>query len=182
MELQAVPPSVLNPPMSEKAIRTRKKYLRPKEVRPMELRNARERNRKKLGLKILNHVFKKSKRSNGFKFEFQIENEVNEMFKNWANETVLEDQLPDDLVNAYNNFREQVDKHLKPVKARKAFEEEERRVEEAEQQKYAKRAIGDDDILFSCLLTLAEKHESTKREAIRHYTKDLKVSDMNGTE
>ena len=35
---------------------------------------------------------------------------------------------------------------------------------------------------FSCLLTLAEKHESTKLEAIRHYTKDLKVSDFNGIE
>ncbi|KAK6941737.1 Reverse transcriptase domain [Dillenia turbinata] len=282
MELQAVPPSVLNPPMSEKAIRARKKYLRQKEVRAMELRNARERNRKKLGLKILNHVFKKSKRSNGFKFEFQIENEVNEMFKTWADETVQEflgsleercewhrklssgvflslrnirDQLPDDLVNAYDNFQEQVDKYLKPVKARKALEEEERRVEEAEQQKYAERTIGDlttlcvkvdapielirkavklvgftnhmgrprpvsllialedTDIIkwyagvgrrwldffccchnfkmvktivtyhlrFSCLLTLAEKHESTKREAIRHYTKDLKVSDTDGT-
>ena len=35
---------------------------------------------------------------------------------------------------------------------------------------------------FSCILTLAEKHESTKREAIKHYTKDLKVSDFNGNE
>ena len=35
---------------------------------------------------------------------------------------------------------------------------------------------------FSCILTLAEKHESTKREAIKHYTKDLKVSDLNGNE
>ena len=35
---------------------------------------------------------------------------------------------------------------------------------------------------FSCILTLAEKHESTKREAIKHYTKDLKVSDFKGSE
>uniref|UniRef100_A0A2N9GC27 Domain X domain-containing protein n=1 Tax=Fagus sylvatica TaxID=28930 RepID=A0A2N9GC27_FAGSY len=35
---------------------------------------------------------------------------------------------------------------------------------------------------FSCILTLAEKHESTKLEAIKHYTKDLKVSDLNGNE
>ena len=35
---------------------------------------------------------------------------------------------------------------------------------------------------FSCILTLAEKHESTKREAIKHCTKDLKVSDFNGNE
>ena len=35
---------------------------------------------------------------------------------------------------------------------------------------------------FSCILTLAEKHESTKCEAIKHYTKDLKVFDFNGNE
>jgi hypothetical protein len=35
---------------------------------------------------------------------------------------------------------------------------------------------------FSCILTLAEKHEATKIECIRHYTKDLKVPDMNGSE
>ena len=35
---------------------------------------------------------------------------------------------------------------------------------------------------FSCILTLVEKHESTKREAIKHYTKDLKVFDFNGNE
>ena len=31
-------------------------------------------------------------------------------------------------------------------------------------------------------MTLAEKHESTKREAIKHCTKDLKVFDFNGNE
>ena len=35
---------------------------------------------------------------------------------------------------------------------------------------------------FSCILTLAEKHESTKHEAIKHYTKELKVFDFNGNE
>ena len=35
---------------------------------------------------------------------------------------------------------------------------------------------------FSCILTLAEKHESTKCEAIKHYNKDLKVSDFKGNE
>ena len=35
---------------------------------------------------------------------------------------------------------------------------------------------------FSCILTLAKKHESTKREAIKHYTKDLKVSDFKRNE
>ncbi|GAV81762.1 Intron_maturas2 domain-containing protein [Cephalotus follicularis] len=35
---------------------------------------------------------------------------------------------------------------------------------------------------LSCILTLAEKYESTKLEAIRHYTKDLKVFDVSGKE
>ena len=61
MDLQAVPPLVLHPPMMEKAIRARKKYLRQKEVRALEFKNARERNRKILGMKILQHVFKKLK-------------------------------------------------------------------------------------------------------------------------
>lgn len=283
MELQAVTPSVLHPPMSEKAVRARKKYLRQKEVRAQELRNARERNRKKLGLKILSNVFKKLKHSNGFKFESNIEKEVKEIFETWADEVVKEflgsleerwiwhrmlsrgdflslrhirDQLPQELVDAYDKFQEQVDKHLTPVKARKALEEEERRLHEEEERKYAERtvedltrlcikvsapielvrkavkmagftnnmgrprpislltALEDTDIIkwytgvgrrwldffccchnfkmvktvvsyhlrFSCILTLAEKHESTKREAIKHYTKDLKVIDMEGNE
>uniref|UniRef100_A0A2N9IEM0 Domain X domain-containing protein n=1 Tax=Fagus sylvatica TaxID=28930 RepID=A0A2N9IEM0_FAGSY len=281
MELQAVPPSVLHPPMTEKAMRARKKYLRQKEVRALELKNARERNRKKLGMKILQHVFKKLKQSDGFKFEFQIENEVREIFTTWADEVVqnflgsleerwewhrkltagdflslrhIRDQLPQELVEAYDKFQEQVDKYLSPVQARKALEKEERRMEEEEERKYAKRtvedltrlcvkvdapielvrkavkmagftnsmgrprpiklliALEDTDIIkwyagvgrrwldffccchnfkmvkivatyhlrFSCILTLAEKHESTILEAIKHYTKDLKVSDLNG--
>ncbi|KAJ1382124.1 Reverse transcriptase domain [Sesbania bispinosa] len=283
MELQAVPPSVLHPPMSEKAIRARKKYLRQKEVRALELKNARERNRRKLGLKIFNHVYKKMKRSDAFKFDFSIENEVREIFKSWADEVVqqflgnidecqewhrsltagdflslrhIRNQLPSELVDAYDKFQEQVDKHLNPVKARKAIEEEERRAKEEEEQKYAKGtvedltrlcmkvdapvvlirkavklvgftnhmgrprpieflvALEDTDIIkwyagiarrwldffccchnfkmvktivtyhlrFSCILTLAEKHESTKREAIKHFSKDLKVYDMNGND
>nr|XP_023918690.1 nuclear intron maturase 3, mitochondrial-like [Quercus suber] len=283
MELQAVPPSVLHPPMTEKAIRARKKYLRQKEVRALELKNARERNRKVLGMKILQHVFKKLKQSDGFKFDFQIENEVREIFRTWTDEVVhdflgsleerwewhrmltggdflslrhIRDQLPQELVDAYDKFQEQVDKYLSPVQARKALEKEEKRVEEEEEQKYAKStvedltrlcmkveapielvrkavkmagftnnmgrprpiklliALEDTDIIkwyagvgrrwldffccchnfkmvktvvtyhlrFSCILTLAEKHESTKREAIKHYTKDLKVSDFNGNE
>ncbi|KAK7266718.1 hypothetical protein RIF29_19369 [Crotalaria pallida] len=281
MELQAVTPSVLHPPMSEKAIRARKKYIRQKEVRALELKNARERNRKQLGLKIFNHVYKKMKRSDGFKFDFSIENEVREIFKSWADEVAQEflgnidecqewhrslsagdflslrhirNQLPPELVDAYDKFQEQVDKHLNPIKARKAIEEEERRAKEEEEQKYAKRtvedltrlcikvdapillirkavklvgftnhmgrprpieflaALEDVDIIkwyagiarrwldffccchnfrmvktivtyhlrFSCILTLAEKHESTKREAIKHFSKDLKVYDTNG--
>ncbi|THG05481.1 nuclear intron maturase 3, mitochondrial [Camellia sinensis] len=283
MELQAVLPSVLHPPMSEKAIRARKKYLRQKEVRALELRNARESNRKKLGLKIMGNIFKKLKRSNGFKLDFHIENEVRQIFRTWGDEVVqdffgslgerwkwhrmlssgdflslrkIRDQLPQELVESYDNFQEQVDKYLKPVKLRKELEEEERRIEEEEERKYAERtvddltklcvkvdapielvrkavkiagftnhmgrprpisllmALEDTDIVkwyagvgrrwldffccchnfkmvktvvtyhlrFSCILTLAEKHEATKREAIRHYTKDLKVSDVNGTE
>lgn len=283
MELQAVPPSVLHPPMSEKAIRARKKYLRQKEVRAFEMKNARERNRKKLGLKILQHVFKKLKQSDRFKFEFQIENEVRQIFRGWGDEVVqdflgsleerwewhrrltagdflslrhIRDQLPQELVDSYDKFQEQVDKHLSPAKARRELEEEERRVEEEEEQRYAKRtvedlsrlcikvdapielvrkavkmvgftnnmgrprpiklliALEDTDIIkwyagvgrrwldffccchnfkmvktvvtyhlrFSCILTLAEKHEATKLEAIKHYTKDLKVSDLDGNE
>ena len=55
----------------EKAIRAQKKYLRQKEVRALEFKNARERNRK----------IKKLKQSDGFKFDFQIENEVQEIFR-----------------------------------------------------------------------------------------------------
>ncbi|KAL4312274.1 hypothetical protein GQ457_01G004890 [Hibiscus cannabinus] len=284
MELQAVPPSVLHPPMSEKAIRAKKKYLRQKEVKALELRNARERNRKKLGLKILSHVFKKLKQSkDGFKFEYQIDNEVREIFSTWADEVVqdflgsleerwnwyrllsrgdflslrhVRDRLPEDLVDAYDKFQEQVDKHLAPTKARMVLEEEEKRVREEEEQKYSDRtvadltklcmkvsapielvrkavrmagftnnmgrprpidflfALEDADIVkwyagvgrrwldffccchnfrmvktvvsyhlrFSCILTLAHKHESTKLEAIKHYSKDLKVSNVNGYE
>ncbi|XP_006599285.1 nuclear intron maturase 3, mitochondrial isoform X2 [Glycine max] len=281
MELQAVPPSILRPPMSEKAIRARKKYLRQKEVRALELRNARARNRRKLGLKIFSHVYKKIKQSDGFKFDFSIENQVREIFRSWADEVVQEflgnidecqewhrslsagdflqlrhirNQLPPELVDAYDKFQEQVDKHLNPIEARKAIEEEERRVKEEEEQNYSKGtvedltklcmkveapeilirkavklvgftnhmgrprpieflvALEDADIIkwyagiarrwldyfccchnfktvktivtyhlrFSCILTLAEKHESTKREVIKHFSKDLRVYDMNG--
>ncbi|KAF3949933.1 hypothetical protein CMV_024256 [Castanea mollissima] len=160
----------------------------------------------------------------------------------------IRDQLPQELVDAYDKFQEQVDKYLSPVQARKALEKEEKRVEEEEEQKYAKSTVEDltrlcmkvdapielvrkavkmvaftnnmcrprpiklliapedTDIIkwyagvgrrwldffccchnfkmvktvvtyhlrFSCILTLAEKHESTKREAIKHYTKDLR--------
>ncbi|CAJ1948258.1 unnamed protein product [Sphenostylis stenocarpa] len=281
MELQAVRPSVLRPPMSEKAIRARKKFLRQKEVRALELRNARARNRRKLGLKIFSHVYKKIKQSDGFKFDYNIEDQVQKIFRSWADEVVQEflgnidecqewhrslsagdflqlrhirNQLPPELIDAYDKFQEQVDKHLNPIKARKAIEEEERRVKEEEEQSYSKGtvadltrlclkveapeivirkavklvgftnhmgrprpieflvALEDADIIkwyagiarrwldyfccchnfkmvktivtyhlrFSCILTLAEKHESTKSEVIKHFSKDLKVYDMNG--
>ncbi|KAL0736646.1 hypothetical protein Bca4012_012856 [Brassica carinata] len=283
MYLQAVPPSVLRPPMSEKAVRAMKKYERQKEVRRVELRNARERNRKTLGLKIFRHVLKKLKQSNGFSCEYEIENEVRDIFRTWGDEVMQEfmgsleerwkwhwlltrgdflslrhirEKLPQDLIDAYDEFEEQVDKHLSPTQAKKELEDEERRVEEEEEQRYAERtvqdltklcmkvsapeelvrkavklvgftnnmgrprpishllALEDCDIIkwyagvgrkwldffccchnfkmvkiivsyhmrFSCILTLAEKHRSTKREAIRHYTKDLKVSDLYGNE
>ncbi|KAL8467570.1 hypothetical protein ACS0TY_030989 [Phlomoides rotata] len=277
MELQAVAPSVLRPPKTEKAIRARKKYLRQKEVRLIELKNAKERNRKKLGMKLLSHVFKKLKQSNEFKFDFQIENEVRQIFCTWGDEVVHEflksvderwewhrmlsagdflslrrirDLLPQELVASYDNFQEQVDKYLKPVKAKKELEEDVRRREEEEEEEYAQRTVEDltkrcikveaplelikkavklvgftnhmgrprplsllmlledGDIIkwyagiarrwldffncchnfrkvkivvgyhlrYSCILTLAEKHESTKCETIRHFTKDLKVN------
>ncbi|KAK4371395.1 hypothetical protein RND71_010870 [Anisodus tanguticus] len=285
MELQAVKPSVLHPPMSQKAIRARKKYFRQKEVRLLELKNAKETNRKKLGMKIFSHVFKKMKRGNGFKTDFPIESEVkvNQIFNSWAKELMrdflesvddrwewhrmlsagdflslkrIRDQLPGELVDAYDNFQEQVDRYLNPVKAKRVLEEQVKIAEEEEERKYSDQtvadltklcikveapletvkkavklvgftnhmgrprpisllmALEDTDIIkwyagigrrwldyfccchnfkklkiivsyhlrFSCILTLAEKHESTKREAIRHYTKDLKVFDINGVE
>ena len=39
-----------------------------------------------------------------------------------------------------------------------------------------------DDQNCYCILKLAEKYESTKSEAIKRQTKDLKVSDLNGYE
>lgn len=283
MELQAVKPSVLHPPMSQKAIRARKKYLRQKEVRALELRNAKERNRKKLGMKIFSHVFKKMKRANGFKTDFQIESEVNQIFDSWAEEVMqdflqsvddrwewhrmlsageflslkrIRDQLPRELVEAYDNFQEQIDMYLSPVKAKRMLAEQIKIAEEEEERKYSDQTVTDltklcikveapleivrkavklvgftnhmgrprpisllmvledADIIkwyagigrrwldffccchnfrklkiivsyhlrFSCILTLAEKHESSKKEAIRHYTKDLKVSDVDGVE
>ncbi|KAI3718663.1 hypothetical protein L6452_19542 [Arctium lappa] len=283
MDLRAVTPSVLHPPMSEKAIRAKKKYLRQKEVRLQELKNRRESNRKKLAMKIFSHVYKKLKTSNGFKFDFQIENEVREIFETWAGETVdeflasideraawyrglsggdflslkrIRDQLPSDLVDSYDNFQEQVNKYLNPMKAKNELNERKRKAEEDEERKYTERTVRDltelcikvdapeqlvrksvrlagftndmgrprpitlltpledADIIkwyagvgkrwldyfcssrnfkivktvvtyhlrFSCLLTLAEKHESTKREAIKHYTKDLRVFDVDGNE
>uniref|UniRef100_A0A7N0SX43 Domain X domain-containing protein n=1 Tax=Kalanchoe fedtschenkoi TaxID=63787 RepID=A0A7N0SX43_KALFE len=283
MELQAVLPSVLHPPLSEKAIRARKKYEIQKAARLAELKNAKETNRKKLGLKIFNHVFKKLKRGSKFNFDFHIENEVRDIFSTWGDEVVKEffaslevrywwhrqlsvgnflslphirDQLPHELVDSYDNFQNEVDKHLNPIKVKDVLEAEERMSEEERERKYAKRtvedltkycmkvsapidhvrkavrlvgftnkmgrprpislltALEDADIIkwyagvgrrwldffcccrnfsmvktvvtyhlrFSCILTLAEKHESTKREAIRHYTKDLKILDADGTE
>ncbi|KAF5194906.1 Nuclear intron maturase 3 protein [Thalictrum thalictroides] len=283
MELRAVTPSFLHPALSEKAMRARQKYTKMKEGQALERKNARETNRKKLGLKILNHVYKKLKRSEGFKIEFQIEKEVRDIFQSWANDVVkdffasleerynwhrklssgdflslraIRNQLPPELVEAYDQFQEQVDKHLTPINARNVLDEEERQKEEAERQSYADRTVKDltklcmrvaapEDLIkkavklagftnsmgrprpiellfpledtdiikwyagvgrrwldffcccrnfkmvktvvtyhlrFSCILTLAEKHSSTKREAIRHYTKDLKVFDTNGVE
>ncbi|KAJ4950246.1 hypothetical protein NE237_027078 [Protea cynaroides] len=283
MEIQAVPPSVLHPPLSDKAIRARKKYIKQKEGKALELRNARETRRKKLGLKILDHVFKKLERAEGFKYDFHIETQVRGIFRAWADEVVQEflgsldersnwhrklssgdflnlkairSQLPQQLVDAYDQFEEQVNKFVNPIQARKALEEEGRRIEEEERDSYSRSTVEDltklcirvaapmlivkkmvklagftnsmgrprpikllipledTDIIkwyagvgrrwldffcccrnfhmvktvvtyhlrFSCLLTLAEKHDSTKREAIRHYTKDLKVSDATGLE
>nr|POE96791.1 hypothetical protein CFP56_27454 [Quercus suber] len=112
----------------------------------------------------------KLKQSEGFKFDSQIENEAREIFRTWTDEVVqdflgsleerwewqwmltagdflslrhIRDQLPQELVDAYDKFQEQVDKYLSPVQARKAFEKEEKRVEEEEERKYAKSTIED---------------------------------------
>ncbi|KAK3130987.1 hypothetical protein QOZ80_6BG0500580 [Eleusine coracana subsp. coracana] len=280
MEFQAVPPSVLHPPMSEKGKRARKKYLKMKVEKAQELKNARETRRKKLGLKILNHLVKRMRRGEEFEFEFQIENEVRQVFKDWAKETVAEyfnsqehcrywhrlltagdflslnrvrDQLPPALVDSYDQFQQTLDRLLMPMKGHDIAEEEERLAEEEEKQ-YEKSTVDDltelkmrvnvpielvrkavklagftnsmgrprpiklllclDDadiikwyagvgrrwldffcccrnfkmvktvvsyhLRFSCFLTLAEKHECTKRQAISHYTKDLNVANEDG--
>ena len=142
----------------------------------MEFKNARERNRKIPGMKILQHVFKKLKQSDGFKFDFQIENEVREIFRTLIDEAVqdflgsleerwewhrmltegdflslrhIRDQLPQDLVDAYDKFQEQVDEYLSPVQARKALEKEEMRVEEEKERKYAKSMV--EDLMRLCM-------------------------------
>nr|CAB3471059.1 unnamed protein product [Digitaria exilis] len=126
IEFQAVPPSVLHPPMSEKAKRARKKYLKMKAEKAQELKNARETRRKKLGLKILNHLFKRVRRGEEFEFDFQIENEVQQVFKDWAEETVAE----------YFRF-------LMPKRGQNMSEEEERIAEEEEEEEYEKRTVED---------------------------------------
>ncbi|XP_006657212.3 nuclear intron maturase 3, mitochondrial [Oryza brachyantha] len=280
MELQAVPPSVLLPPLSEKAKRAKKMYLKHKAAKAQELKNARETRRKKLGLKILNHLFKKVRRGHEFEFDFRIESEVQQLFKEWADEVVIEyfkspehcrywhrfltsgdflsltrmrDQLPPALVDSYDKFQETLDRFLMPMRDHGTSDKEERLAEEEERQ-YEKRTVedltelkmrinapielvrkhvklagftnsmgrprpiklliclDDTDIInwyagvgrrwldffcccrnfkmvktvvsyhlrFSCFLTLAEKHECTKRQAISHYTKDLKVKNDDG--
>lgn len=281
IEFQAVPPSVLHPPMSEKAKRARKKYLKMKAEKAQELKNARETRRKKLGLKILNHLFKRMRRGEEFEFDFRIEKEVQQVFRDWAEETVAEyfkshehcqywhrlltsgdflslnrvrDQLPLALVDSYDKFQETIDKFLMPMRGHDMTEEEERLAKEEEEKQYEKRTVedltelkmranvtidlvrkavklagftnsmgrprpiklllclDDPDIIkwyagvgwrwldffcccrnfkmvktvvtyhlrFSCFLTLAEKHECTKRQAVSHFTKDLKVTNDDG--
>ncbi|KAM0844492.1 hypothetical protein ACQ4PT_057049 [Festuca glaucescens] len=281
MEFQAVPPSVLHPPMSEKAKRARKMYLKRKAAEAQELKNARETRRKKLGLKILNHLFKKVRRGHEFEFDFHIEDEVQQEFKGWAKETVVEyfksqdhcrywhrlftsgdflslnrvrDQLPPALVDSYDQLQEALDRFLMPRRGYDMTEDVERLEEEEDERQYEKRIVEDltelkmrvsapielvrkavklagftnsmgrprpiklllclDDVdiikwyagvgrrwldffcccrnfkmvkivvsyhlRFSCFLTLAEKHECTKRQAISHYTKDLKVTNEDG--
>ncbi|GKV26347.1 hypothetical protein SLEP1_g35672 [Rubroshorea leprosula] len=72
MELQAVSPSVLHPPMSEKAIRAKKKCLRQKEVRALELRNAWEGNRRKLDISALSNKAEDNGEMPYMKMEFRL--------------------------------------------------------------------------------------------------------------
>ncbi|KAI4364360.1 hypothetical protein MLD38_020463 [Melastoma candidum] len=203
MELQAVPPSVLNPPMTEKEVRARKKYLRQKEVQAQERRNARERNRRKLGMKILSHQFRKLKRNNGFRLNLPIEDEVRAIFSRWADETVQEffhsleerynwhrmltagnfmslrhirDQLPAALVDAYDEFQAQIEKHLSPYAMMAALEEEEREKEEETERKYADQTAND------LTRTVIKVDAPIQLEAIKHYTKDLIVTDEGENE
>ncbi|KAK8967008.1 hypothetical protein KSP40_PGU022143 [Platanthera guangdongensis] len=282
MEIQAVSPLVFHPPLSEKAMRAKKKHLKQVEAKASELKNARETRRKKLGMKILKHVFKKLKRAGELKIDFHAEGEIREVFRTWAEEVVAEylkskeeclhwhrlltsseflslkgirEQLPESLIDAYDQFQEKLDKYFMPGRTSKQLDENEMK-EKDEERRYAKRTVqdltelcirvnapvelvrravklagftnsmgrprpikllmclDDSDIIkwyagigrrwldfycccrnfrmvktvvsyhlrFSCLLTLAEKHESTKKQAIRHYSKDLKVIDENGVD
>ncbi|KAG0475912.1 hypothetical protein HPP92_012753 [Vanilla planifolia] len=169
LELQAVPPSILHPPMSEKAMRARKKYLKQKLAKALELKNARETRRKKLGMKILKHVFKKLKRVGEFKIDFPIESEVREVFRTWGGEVVVEymksredcrdwhrmltsgdflslkrvrDLLPGSLVEAYDQFQENVDKYFMSNRVNNQIRGKEKdEVEEG--MRYAKRTVED---------------------------------------
>ncbi|KAK1323808.1 hypothetical protein QJS10_CPA02g01512 [Acorus calamus] len=260
MVLRAVTPSVLRPLMSEKAIRARKKYLRQREMRALELKNARETIRKKLG----NGQGRLCGNSLGLRRSVGVG--IGSSLLGISLKRIR-DQLPGELVGAYDRFQENVDKYLMPGRPNKMYEEENiiegNRGEEVEEtdgddsdgeqedkRRYEERPVEDltklcmkvdapirlvreavrmagftnsmgrprpiellccledADIVkwyagvgkrwlnffccchnfkmvktivnyhlrFSCILTLAEKHESTKQEAIKHYTKHLKVS------
>jgi retron-type reverse transcriptase len=279
MEVQAVILSKLRPPMSDKAIRAWKKLIIRRQARALEKRNFRETRLKKAGMKILGHVLKKFKGSGLRNPDVPIAPQIRNNFRVWAREVIngflqsseehqfwhrqfssseflsnnaIREQLPRELVNAYDDFQEKVDQYFSPDKANKT-EDTERQII-AEQKKYAHESVKDltklcikidapmelvrkalrlaklinsmgrpqpvkllipledEEIIrwysglatrwldyfcccnnfkmvkavvnyhlrFSCILTLAEKHESTKRDAIRHYTKDLKLTDLDG--
>lgn len=279
MEIQAVTLSKLRPPMSDKAIRAWKKLIIRRQARALEKRNFRETMLKKAGMKILGHVLNKFKRSGLRNPDIPIAPQIRSNFRIWAREVIngflqsseehrfwhrhfssseflsnsaIREQLPRELVNAYDDFQEKVDQYFNTDKANKT-EDSERKII-AEQKKYAQECVKDlaklcikidapmelvrkslrlaklmnsmgrpqpvkllipledEEIIrwysglamrwlnffcccnnfkmvktvvnyhlrFSCILTLAEKHESTKRDAIRHYTKDLKLTDLDG--
>ncbi|KAH9303627.1 hypothetical protein KI387_008031 [Taxus chinensis] len=278
MELQAVTHSKLFPPMSDKAIRAWKKLIKRRQAKAQEKRNARETMLKHTGMKILSHVLKKFKLSSLRDPQLPMAPQIKSNFKVWSQEVVntflqsteerwywhrrftsgefltieaVRDQLPQELLDAYDQFQEKVDKYLNIDMTRSSVETE--RQTQAEHINNAQQTIKDltklcikihapmelvrkalrlgglissmgrpqpikllipledEEIIrwyaglgtrwlnyfccchnfkmvkkivnyhlrFSCILTLAEKHETTKHEAIRHYTKDLKIADMN---
>eukprot|EP01018_Ginkgo_biloba_P007381 Gb_12210 [translate_table: standard] len=279
MELQAVTPSKLRPPMSDKAIRAWNKLIQRRQARALEKRNFRETRLKETGMKILSHVLKKYKRSGFHNSEVPMTSQIKSSFKIWAQEVVdaflqsteerwswhrklsgseflsniaVRDQLPQELLDAYDQFQEKVDKYLNIEKTSSVLDAEKQI--KAEHKTYAANTVKDLTTLcikidapmelvkkalrlgglmnsmgrpqpikllipledaeiiqwyaglgrrwldyfcccnnfkrvktivnyhlrFSCILTLAEKHESTKRDAMKHYTKDLKITDMDG--
>ncbi|GLJ29270.1 hypothetical protein SUGI_0577240 [Cryptomeria japonica] len=281
MELQAVSHSKLFPPMSDKAIRAWKKLIIRRQARAQEKRNAQETIRKRTGMKILSRVLRKLRDGDLRDPQIPIVPHINRNFKVWAQEVVksflqstedrwswhrqftsgrfltieaVRDQLPQELLDAYDQFQEKLDKYLN-VDIRSSIIETDRRTQ-PEDKNNAQQTIKDltklcikihapielvrqalrlgglinsmgrpqpikllipledEEIIlwyaglgtrwlnyfccchnfkmvkkivnyhlrFSCILTLAEKHETTKHEAIRHYTKDLKLADMNGLE
>ncbi|GMY19723.1 nuclear intron maturase 3, mitochondrial-like [Fagus crenata] len=122
MELQAVPPLVLHPPMKEKAMRARKNKV-------MDL---------SLSFKLRTWADEVVQNFLG-SLEEHLEWHRKLTAGNFLSLRHIRDQLPQELVDAHDKFHEQVDKYLSPVQARKALEKEERRMKEEEERKYAKR-------------------------------------------
>ncbi|CAD6335987.1 unnamed protein product [Miscanthus lutarioriparius] len=108
------------------------------------------------------------RRGEEFEFDFRIEKEVQQLFRDWAEETVAEyfesrehcqywhrllasgdflslnrvrDQLPPALVDSYDKLQETIDKFFMPMGGHDMTEQEERLAEEEEEKQYEKRTV-----------------------------------------
>ncbi|KAI4364361.1 hypothetical protein MLD38_020463 [Melastoma candidum] len=88
----------------------------------------------------------------------------------------IRDQLPAALVDAYDEFQAQIEKHLSPYAMMAALEEEEREKEEETERKYADQTAND------LTRTVIKVDAPIQLEAIKHYTKDLIVTDEGENE